>query len=35
LDSLMRGEGKKFFNKRRVFTLIMIQLWLNSYKVEF
>jgi asparagine synthase (glutamine-hydrolysing) len=35
LDSLMSGEGKKFFNKRRVFTLIMIQLWLNSNKIEF
>jgi asparagine synthase (glutamine-hydrolysing) len=35
LNSLMIGDGKKFFNKRRIFTLIMIQLWLNSNKIEF
>ena len=34
LNSLMMGEGNKFFNKRRIFTLIMIQLWLNSNKIE-
>lgn len=35
LDSLMAGEGKRFFNKRRVYTVLMIQLWLNSNKIEF
>jgi asparagine synthase (glutamine-hydrolysing) len=35
LNNLMMGEGNKFFNKRRIFTLIMIQLWLNSNKIEF
>lgn len=35
LNTIMKGEGKKFFNKRRIFTLIMIQLWLNSNKIKF
>ncbi len=35
LNNLMSGEGRQFFNKRRVFTLIMIQLWLNSNNIKF
>jgi asparagine synthase (glutamine-hydrolysing) len=35
LSSLMMGEYKNCFNKRRIFTLMMIQLWLNSNKIEF
>jgi asparagine synthase (glutamine-hydrolysing) len=34
LANLMNREGKQFFNKRRVFTLLMIQLWMKSYKVS-
>jgi asparagine synthase (glutamine-hydrolysing) len=34
LANLMNREGKQFFNKRRVFTLLMVQLWMKSYKVS-
>jgi asparagine synthase (glutamine-hydrolysing) len=34
LNNLMMGEGKLFFNKRRIFTLLMIQLWLNSNNIR-
>jgi asparagine synthase (glutamine-hydrolysing) len=34
LANLINREGKQFFNKRRVFTLLMIQLWMKSYKVS-
>lgn len=34
LANLMNREGKQFFNKRRVFTLLMIQLWMKAYKVS-
>jgi asparagine synthase (glutamine-hydrolysing) len=34
LNSIMKRDGKKFFNKRRIFTLIMIQLWLGHNKIK-
>jgi asparagine synthase (glutamine-hydrolysing) len=34
LNSIMKGEGKQFFNKRRLFALIMIQLWMNQYNIR-
>jgi asparagine synthase (glutamine-hydrolysing) len=33
LDDLMSDDSKQFFNKRRIFALIMIQLWMNSNKI--
>jgi asparagine synthase (glutamine-hydrolysing) len=34
LNSIMKGEGRQFFNKRRLFALIMIQLWMNQYDIK-
>jgi asparagine synthase (glutamine-hydrolysing) len=34
LNTIMKGEGKQFFNKRRLFALIMIQLWMNQYNIK-
>jgi hypothetical protein len=34
LTNLMNREGRQFFNKRRIFTLLMIQLWMKAYKVS-
>ena len=35
LTKLMNREGRQFFNKRRIFTLLMVQLWMKAYKVSF
>jgi asparagine synthase (glutamine-hydrolysing) len=32
---LMHDSGKFFFNKRRLFALLMFQLWLTQYKLKF
>jgi hypothetical protein len=34
LNNFMKGEGKRFFNKRRLFSLLMIQLWLQSNNIK-
>ena len=34
LNNFMKGEGKRFFNKRRLFTLLMIQLWMQSNNIK-
>jgi asparagine synthase (glutamine-hydrolysing) len=34
LNTIMKGEGKQYFNKRRLFALIMIQLWMNQYNIK-
>jgi asparagine synthetase B (glutamine-hydrolysing) len=34
LTNLMNREGYQFFNKRRIFTLLMIQLWMKANKVS-
>jgi asparagine synthase (glutamine-hydrolysing) len=34
LNTFMKGAGKQFFNKRRLFALIMIQLWMNQYNIK-
>lgn len=31
---LMKDSGRFFFNKRRLFSLLMFQLWLNHYKIS-
>jgi asparagine synthase (glutamine-hydrolysing) len=31
---LMHDSGKFFFNKRRLFALLMFQLWLSQYKLK-
>jgi asparagine synthase (glutamine-hydrolysing) len=32
---LMHDSGKLFFNKRRLFALLMFQLWITQYKLKF
>jgi asparagine synthase (glutamine-hydrolysing) len=34
LNTIIKGDGKHFFNKRRLFALIMIQLWMNQYDIK-
>jgi asparagine synthase (glutamine-hydrolysing) len=34
LKNFMKGEGKRFFNKRRLFSLLMIQLWMQSNNIK-
>ena len=34
LNNSMKMEGKRFFNKRRLFTLLMIQLWMKSNNIK-
>lgn len=34
LNELFKLDSKLYFNKRRLFSLIMIQLWLNKYKIN-
>jgi asparagine synthase (glutamine-hydrolysing) len=34
LSTIIKGEGKQFFNKRRLFALIMIQLWMNHNAIK-
>ena len=34
LNNCMKGEGKRFFNKRRLFSLIMVQLWMKSNNIK-
>ena len=34
-QKLMQDTGKFFFNKRRLFALLMFQLWMKQYKVSF
>ena len=34
LNNFMKGEGKRFFNKRRLFSLLMIQLWMQSNNIK-
>jgi asparagine synthase (glutamine-hydrolysing) len=34
LNNFMKGEGKRFFNKRRLFSLLMIQLWMQNNKIK-
>jgi asparagine synthase (glutamine-hydrolysing) len=34
LTNFMKGEGKRFFNKRRLFSLLMIQLWMQSNNIK-
>jgi asparagine synthase (glutamine-hydrolysing) len=34
LNNIMKGEGKRFFNKRRLFSLLMIQLWMKSNNIK-
>ena len=34
LNNLMKGESKHFFNKRRLFSLLMIQLWMQSNNIK-
>ena len=34
LNNSMKMEGKRFFNKRRLFSLLMIQLWMKSNNIK-
>jgi asparagine synthase (glutamine-hydrolysing) len=34
LNKFMKGEGKRFFNKRRLFSLLMVQLWMRSNNIK-
>ena len=34
LNNFMKGEGKRFFNKRRLFSLLMIQLWMQNNNIK-
>jgi asparagine synthase (glutamine-hydrolysing) len=34
VNNFMKGEGKRFFNKRRLFSLLMIQLWMQNNKIK-
>jgi asparagine synthase (glutamine-hydrolysing) len=34
LNKFMKGDGKRFFNKRRLFSLLMIQLWMQSHNIK-
>jgi hypothetical protein len=34
-NKLMKDTGKYFFNKRRLFALLMFQLWMKEYKISF
>jgi asparagine synthase (glutamine-hydrolysing) len=34
LNNFMKGVGKQFFNKRRLFSLLMIQLWMQSNNIK-
>jgi asparagine synthase (glutamine-hydrolysing) len=34
LNNVMKGEGKLFFNKRRLFSLLMIQLWMQNNNIK-
>ncbi len=34
LYNFMKGEGKRFFNKRRLFSLLMVQLWMQSNNIK-
>ncbi|MFM1963802.1 MAG: asparagine synthase [Bacteroidota bacterium] len=34
-NKLMKDTGKYFFNKRRLFALLMFQLWVKEYKISF
>jgi asparagine synthetase B (glutamine-hydrolysing) len=34
LNELLNVGGKQYFNKRRIFSLIMIQLWMNNNNLK-
>lgn len=34
INKFMKGEGKRFFNKRRLFSLLMIQLWMQNNNIK-
>jgi asparagine synthase (glutamine-hydrolysing) len=34
LNNFMKGDGKHFFNKRRLFSLLMVQLWMQSNSIK-
>jgi asparagine synthase (glutamine-hydrolysing) len=34
LNNFMKGDGKRFFNKRRLFSLLMIQLWMQNNNIK-
>ena len=34
LKNFMKGDGKRFFNKRRLFSLLMIQLWMQGKNIK-
>ena len=34
LNNFMKGDGKRFFNKRRLFSLLMLHLWMQSNNIK-
>ena len=34
LNIFMKGDGKRFFNKRRLFSLLMLHLWMQSNNIK-